>query len=715
MPLRYAVAILLLIGLGLHANAQLFINEIVAVNRESAKDELAEAGDWVEVYNAGTKSVFLGGLYATDNKNNLNKYQIPTGGPANLVVGPRETLLLWCDAGHETKGARHLPFRLGQGGEFFALVARDGKTIIDSVTFGKQFMDISWARYPDGGAYWDYCYSPTPNALNLQTPASNGRCAAVTLSKPGGVYAQPVTLSMSVPAGQQIIYTTDGSIPTKGSASTYTGGLLLREPTTIRCRAIGKSMVPGPVQTATYVVGKPSELPVLAITIHPTHLWDTAYGIYANYELPIEVPAHAAYYENGSEAFSLNVSARIAGKTSRRQPKRSFNLFASRKLSGGYINYPIFKDKPITEYKSVTVRSDATSGRNVPILWVGERFKNELMYRINREMGSTVVMQAYQPCVVYLNGKYWGLYNMMERKGSQFLFDNFGIKDVDVITGEYAQLVEGEGTTYNYMLDFAKLYELRHQTNYEYVAANMDLLNYIDYFIYEVYQCTGDYRVNMRYYKPRDTKSKWRWIAYDMDSWHNYSEGALNRFINDEEVFLFAMLANNPQFRYLYANRTADYLNTVLQPANVHRHIDEIIEYIEPEIDNERARWMDEMHYVNKGSRVAWIKDFATYRPQFFRQEIIEHFSLAGEANVWLNAQGNGSIRISTIEVDAFPWEGVYFQGVPLTIEAMPAPGYRFAGWDNPALPQTPRIEVMPKPDNRFVPIFVPIGSGSGD
>lgn len=688
--------------------AQLQINEIMAINESTYTDNAGDEDAWIELYNAGSEPVLVAGLYVSNKKKNRTVFQIPVGSEENQVIEPGGYLLLWADGEGDGDGPLHLPFKLDPDGQYFSITARDGKTLIDSVTFYKQFVDVSWARYPDGGKHWRFCHAPTPVATNTTQQLNGKACATPEFSEKNGFYPNAISLELSAPAGQRVVYTTDGSIPYAGTAIEYSGPVNLEKTTVIRAMAVADNMVRSKVVTRTFFIGEKSSLPVLSLTVHPQHLWDSTTGIYTKFKLRTEVPAHAEYFENEQLAFDLDLSTRIAGKTSRRAAKRSFSLFAHKGYSESYMNYPIFKDKPINSFKSITVRSDATSGRNVSVLWVGERFKNEFMYQVNQDMGSTVSMQAYQPALLFLNGEFWGLYNLMERKGGQFLWDNYGIKDSDVITGEYAEAVDGEGESYNRVLDFADLYELRHEANYEYVARNMDMLNYIDYFFYEVYQCTGDYRVNMRYYKPRDAHSKWRWIAYDMDSWHQFSENALARYTSDGDVFLFAMLTKNQDFRNLYANRSADYLNTVLQPENAHRLIDEIMEVIDLEVDRERERWQDELPFVTRGSRVSWIKDFTQYRPHYFRQHVIKEFSLPGEASVYLNTKGPGSINISTISVDAFPWEGTYFQGIPLKLEAIPAPGFEFVGWEEPDLPQTPTIEVMPGPANRFVAIFRP-------
>jgi hypothetical protein len=47
---------------------------------------------------------------------------------------------------------------------------------------------------------------------------------------------------------------------------------------------------------------------------------------------------------------------------------------------------------------------------------------------------------------------------------------------------------------------------------------------------------------------------------------------------------------------------------------------------------------------------------------------------------------GAGKIHISTIEPTEYPWDGVYFNGVPIKIEAIANWGYSFTNWGSNGL-----------------------------
>ena len=138
------------------------INEFLASNESSGSDDNGEYDDWIELVNAGEQAVTLAGLYLTDKPDNLTKWQFPYGGG---MLEPGAFLVVWCDEDEEQNGY-HSNFKLSAGGEFIAIVAEDGVTVIDSLSFGEQVTDVSFGRYPDGADAWQAFTNPTPGLSN---------------------------------------------------------------------------------------------------------------------------------------------------------------------------------------------------------------------------------------------------------------------------------------------------------------------------------------------------------------------------------------------------------------------------------------------------------------------------------------------------------------------------------------------------------------------
>lgn len=141
---------------------EFYINEFMASNDTTITDESGEYDDWLELYNAGNEPEDIGGLFLTDDSTNLTKWMIPEGSD----ISATGFLLMWCDEDQE-QGDFHTNFKLSAiAGEFLALVASDGFTIIDSLSFNPQTTDISYGRISDGNTSWDFFDTPTPNSSN---------------------------------------------------------------------------------------------------------------------------------------------------------------------------------------------------------------------------------------------------------------------------------------------------------------------------------------------------------------------------------------------------------------------------------------------------------------------------------------------------------------------------------------------------------------------
>ncbi|EAR01118.1 putative secreted protein [Maribacter sp. HTCC2170] len=149
-----------------------FINEYMASNAITISDEAGEFDDWIELYNAGTTAVDVGGLFIVDDLTEADPYQIPTTSPSETTIPPGGFLLLWADK-QESQGVLHVGVKLSGGGEQIGLLQINGNdnTFIDSLIYTAQTEDISEGRSFDGGPTFVNFTSPTPNASNGGIPS----------------------------------------------------------------------------------------------------------------------------------------------------------------------------------------------------------------------------------------------------------------------------------------------------------------------------------------------------------------------------------------------------------------------------------------------------------------------------------------------------------------------------------------------------------------
>ena len=151
--------------------ATLVINELMANNAGSVRDQNGDSDDWIEIYNGGDSAINIGGMYLTDNLSVPTEWRVPNNNTAETTIPSKDFLLIWAD-GETNEGILHASFKLGSNGEQVGLFATDGRTLIDNVSFGPQAEDSSYGRLPDGGDNWQSLAAPTPGKSNSSAPIS---------------------------------------------------------------------------------------------------------------------------------------------------------------------------------------------------------------------------------------------------------------------------------------------------------------------------------------------------------------------------------------------------------------------------------------------------------------------------------------------------------------------------------------------------------------
>ena len=152
---------------------------------------------------------------------------------------------------------------------------------------------------------------------------------------------------------------------------------------------------------------------------------------------------------------------------------------------------------------------------------------------------------------------------------------------------------------------------------------------------------------------------------------------------------LLSNLLDDEGFRNRLINSLAEAMNTVFAPARVDDFWNEILTEFLPYQDEHLVRWRNVAPIYETAPNL-----FGRNRPPYMRQHIVDHFGLAGTADLTVStpnsSEGRVSVNKMVIDEDTpghptpltpYPWSGTCFQGVPVTLKALPEPGYRFAGW----------------------------------
>ena len=132
------------VQLGVSANTDIVINELMASNETTITDQDGDYDDWIELYNKSTDAIDISGWFITDNPDNLDKFEIPAG----TVVPANGYLIIWADEDDDQEGL-HANFKLSASGEVLILLDPSGN-VVDRVDFGAQETDMGYARIPNG-------------------------------------------------------------------------------------------------------------------------------------------------------------------------------------------------------------------------------------------------------------------------------------------------------------------------------------------------------------------------------------------------------------------------------------------------------------------------------------------------------------------------------------------------------------------------------------
>ncbi len=590
----------------------------------------------------------------------------------------------------------HTNFKIASDGEAILLTNSSGamEDMADSTAIPT---DISYGRQPDGGDTWSFFPEPTPMGSN-NTQGFGDYCETPQISHQGGFYPGPFIVTLSIESdNHQIYYTLDGSIPTENSYL-YLEPMFIQSTKVIRAAVIDNECFPGEVITHSYFINEESTLPVVSLSTDPYNLWDEEYGIYvlgndaewnfpyfgANFWEDWERPIHIELYEpNGELGFNLDAGVKIFGGWSRGWPQKSLAIYARSSYGASEINYQIFPDKEIDSFSAIVLRN---SGND----WFGSGEGSATMLRDGTHTGlmdnTDIDHQAYRPAAVYINGEYWGIHNIREKVNEEFLASNNPGVDPDELDELEANagIIEGDNQDYLNMIDFVENNDLSYSNNYDFVAEQVDVDNFIDYYIIQIYVGNTDWPGNnIKYWRPHIEGAKWKWILYDTDfgsglfsGWSsNVNHNTLLFALDDNgpgwpnppwSTLLFRSLMENEEFQNKFINHFCYYLNTRFYPNYVVNHISEIADNITPEMPYHVSRWGGNIGQWNQN--VIYVQEFGSHRADIVFDHIGNYFGLSETSNLYISASplGAGMITISglTITEHSPILSGKYFNDI---------------------------------------------------
>ena len=590
---------------------KLIISEVMAVNAHTRMDpDFFAFSDWIELHNQTDSEIDISN-YKLSDKLSEGIWTIPAG----TTIASGGYLVFWADGKDSVRNGYHTNFKLKSKGEAAALFDAEGN-LVDGFEFPKQEADISCVSKEDKIVYMH----PTPAAKNTVAMEELSLTTKPAFSINGGFYLQAQNITLSVENGAEIYYTTDGSFPDKNS-SVYSEPFNIDNTTVIRARALEDGKLLSVASTQSYFINEDTTLPTISIVTDDSYFFDDKIGIYtigtngaptpfcdegpkvANFYQDWKRPANIEYFDADKRlGFSMEIDIKISGSCSKIIPQKSLSVKANSKYGKKSIDYKLFPNKDINKFKGFKIKS---AGQD----WYGTMLRDAFMHQVIKD-SMDVDYQDYRPSIVFINGKYWGIHNIREKKNEDFLAENYpGLDDekVDILQDNMG-VNEGSSKKYEEMISYIKERGLIDNNNYNEVAAKMDIENYIDYMIAETYFANDDWPyTNVRYWREQKDDSKWRWILEDLDlglgPWNNPIQTNMLSLVTATDnlvyqnplwsTFLFRSLLENANFKNRFKQKYSAYLDSTFKVDQMLGILDNLTGVIRSEIPRHSARWGD--------------------------------------------------------------------------------------------------------------------------
>lgn len=756
------------IGYDSYAGKHILISEVCSNNLTITLDLYGESSDYIELYNPSQTGVSLEGFMLTEKEGtegvSLDGYYLP----------PRSYLLLYANGRAEAE-TNSIALQISAEGESLYLYDANG-VCVDSIQIPKLPADTVYARIGEDMGTWSSARYGSPGEDNFTLTAYTvPSLMEPVLSAESGFYDGAFMLSMECGEGETVYYTLDGSLPTKQSLvytepieitdvsgrDNYYAGIqntsihgnyapsdLLDKACVVQAISVNQSGEMSDVATAVYFIGYDEKagyehIKVLAMNVDPVDLFSEERGIYVlgeTYEAYLQdceepeytanTPANygnrgrtaertaqiALFDSAGTLCVEGKVGIRIHGGSTRSYRQKGFNFYSREQYGeetadmGKYmLRTSGAKDTYLTMLRDVFIQS-----------LVEDR---------------AAAIQRGEPCALFINGEYWGLYNLQERYSAAYFEEHYQIpennlivlKDSranDVTTTKVSVGREADKEAYEALLSYARETDLSISENYREIAAMMDMQSFIDYFVTEMYVGNTDWPVNnVCRFRSREVRGgsayedgRWRWALYDTDeSTGGGSTGYdMNPFVGETyyhkvsplDTELMANLLENEAFRQQFVITFLDMINKNFAYSQVHDKLYEMADvYALPMVNSYHRFNKEEFTQDSFWDNIAVLDEYMKNRPDYMISYLAEAMGLSGDtgkvrletvcrnraedagAEAVESSKDGGYIILNTITpvLDQGEWEGDYLTDYPVTATAVAGEGYRFVCWEGSA------------------------------
>ena len=622
--------LLLLLAICLDAQ-NLVINEFSSVNYQFLLDYEGDDPDWIEIFNPSDDTLNLKEFYLSDNSHDLAKWNFP-----ELEMMPNSFLVVFA-SGKDTvfeNGEVHTNFAISSDGEDIFLSHEN--LLLQHIEFVILKKNQSFGFFPDGSNEGCLMYLPTPGNPNELVDREQ-----ICFSKRGGIYDSCFLLELTNKhLDNKIYYTLNGSNPSN-TDNLYNGSIVIdsnlisqefydtinmtpedefyipyiKSVNSIVVRAAAFDSlgnVVSDVVTNSYFIRElgidHDMFPIISISAQYDDLFDFYKGIFVpGAQFNPEHPEWTGnYYKRGKDwereiniefyepdnTCGINQIAglRTHGGNVRLLLQKGLKVYADLEYGIDRFYYKMFEENEYSTYKRLVLKPYYASWSQTGL---EDYIANKMAQSIN------MCGAASRPSVLYINGVYRGIYYVTEKLDEYYLKSKYDIdKDNVQIVENWSGVVDDSISS-----EFVELYnyiannDLSIAENYYYVIKKIDIRNFIDYQIIELFIANYDWPVqNMKCWKNHDFNSKWQWIFYDGDAGfnqvdynmfdHSMDESDSNWPTNAFSTLFYRKLMENSSFKVQFNSRLQELLTDNFDNEKLLDYFSECNSFLQFEVKN---------------------------------------------------------------------------------------------------------------------------------
>ena len=537
--------------------------------RETAEDNFSgedDLPDWIEIENLSSSPFELGGYHLSNSTRTPTEWQIP----ANTIVPASGHLIVFAsdvevrDATLDEYGSVHADFKLSLSSEYVALTGPAGD-VLDSIDYPDQVAGVSYGVSTAGEL--GFLTTASPGAAN--SAAFVGLTPDTQFSVDRGILTEPVSVEITTadPAFE-IRYTFDGSIPSMTNGVVYTEPITIDRTTTLRAATVRDGYLTQDVDTQSYLfldqviqqsatpttgpnsspVSYPAEwrsfaadyemdtevtqdpqyadqllealtsLPTMSLTLPMDDIFGRD-GLYSNPGSRNEEAASAEWIlPDGSAGFQIDAGLRMQGGASRNPEhvKHSLSLRFREGYGAGQLDFPLFEGSPVTTFDSVHLRARYN---NSWIHWdQGQRNRGQMIretfMRESMRAAGEIAAGHGRFTHLYLNGIYWGVYEVHERQDASHFANYFGGE-----AHEYQATNANSGVDGPVRQPHAELLDTIETLDWDAIQQVLDVDNQIRYAVLLQYGGNQDLKTdgNWRSAGGGSANAPWQFFVWDAE------------------------------------------------------------------------------------------------------------------------------------------------------------------------------------------------------